>query len=152
MISTCELEVGQVLWLKVKYQIDVVSKIKHPMLIAEIKDDYIEVIALDKTAGKMHQLFHNYNYFINSDNPKETVIFEDSYAQLNTKLTIDKIEELKNARLTLEKLSKSKLNDLLNEYKRYQDKYGIDEQRIVHMTSIDILILNSDLQEKVYSG
>lgn len=152
MISTCELEVGQVLWLKVKYQIDIISKIKHPMLIAEIKDDYIEVIALDKTAGKMHQLFHNYNYFINSDNPKEIVIFEDSYAQLNTKLTIDKIDELKNARLTLEKLSKSKLNDLLNEYKRYQDKYGIDEQRIVHMTNIDILILNPDLQEKVYNN
>lgn len=149
MISTCELEVGQVLWLKVKYQIDIISKIKHPMLIAEIKKDYIEVIALDKTAGKMHQLFHNYNYFINSDNPKETVIFEDSYAQLNTKLTIDKIDEL---RITLEKLSEIKLNDLLNEYKRYQDKYGIDEQRIVHMTSIDILFLNPDLQERVYSN
>ena len=150
MISTCELDVGQVLWLKVKYQIDVVSKIKHPMLIAEIKDDYIEVIALDKTAGKMHQLFHNYNYFINSDSPKESVIFEDSYAQLNTKLTIDKIDELKNARMTLEKLSKIKLNNLLNEYKKYQSKYGIDEQRIVHMTNIDILILNPDLQENVY--
>ena len=80
------------------------------------------------------------------------MIFEDSYAQLNTKLTIDKIDELKNARMSLEKLSKSKLNDLLNEYKRYQNKYGIDEQRIVHMTNFDILLLNPDLQEKVYSN
>ena len=31
-----ELEVGQVLWLKVRYQIDIVSNIKHPMLIAKI--------------------------------------------------------------------------------------------------------------------
>lgn len=74
------LEVGQVLWLKVRYQIDVVSDVKHPMLIAKIEDEYIEVIALDKTAGKMHQLFHNYNLYIDSLNPKEKVIFEDSYA------------------------------------------------------------------------
>ena len=80
-----------------------------------------------------------FNWAINSDNPKETVIFEDSY-------------ELKNARMSLEKLSKSKLNDLLNEYKRYQNKYGIDEQRIVHMTNVDILLLNPDLQEKIYSN
>ena len=55
-----ELQVGQVLWLKVRYQIDVISDVKHPMLIAKIENDYIEVIALDKTSGKMHQLFHNY--------------------------------------------------------------------------------------------
>ena len=35
--------------------------------------------------------------------------------------------------------------------KRYQDKYGIDEQRIVHMTSIDILLLNHVLQEIIIS-
>lgn len=29
-----ELEIGQILWLKVRYQIDVVSNIKHPMLFA----------------------------------------------------------------------------------------------------------------------
>ena len=45
-----ELEIGQILWLKVKYQIDVISEVKHPMLIAKIATDYIEVIALDKTA------------------------------------------------------------------------------------------------------
>ena len=53
-----KLEVGQVLWLKVKYQIDIVSEVKHPMLIAKIEEDYIEVIALDSTKGKMHQLYH----------------------------------------------------------------------------------------------
>ena len=47
-----KLEVGQVLWLKVRYQIDVVSNIKHPMLICKIEDNYIEVIAIDKTAFK----------------------------------------------------------------------------------------------------
>ncbi len=144
-----ELEIGQVLWLKVKYQIDVTSEVKHPMLIAKIEDNYIEIIALDKTAGKMHQLFHNYNFYINIDNPHEDVIMEDSYAQLNTKLTIDKIEELKNARRTLKKLSKEKLEELLENYKEYQTKYGVEEQRIVHMTNNEILYLNPDLQSNL---
>ena len=144
-----DLEIGQVLWLKVRYQIDIVSETNHPMLIAKIENDYIEVIALDKTAGKMHQLFHNYNLYIDSENPKEKVIYEDSYAQLNTKLTIDKIQELKNSRKTKEKLSKDKLKEVLDKYKNYQDKYGVDEQRIVHMTNNEILYLNPNLQKKV---
>ena len=37
-----DLEIGQVLWLKVRYQIDVVSTVNHPMVIADIKNDYIE--------------------------------------------------------------------------------------------------------------
>lgn len=146
MINTADIEIGQVLWLKVKYQIDIVSEIKHPMLVAKIEKDYIEVIALDSTAGKMHQLFHNYNYYIDSDNPKETVIFEDSYAQLNTKLTIDKIEELKLSRKTLNKISSNKLNDILFQYQNYQNKYGVEEQRIVHMSKKEILFLNPYLK------
>lgn len=31
------LKVGQILWLKVRYQIDVISTVKHPMLIANMK-------------------------------------------------------------------------------------------------------------------
>lgn len=149
MISTADIEIGQVLWLKVKYQIDIVSEIKHPMLVAKIEKDYIEVIALDKTSGKIHQLFHNYNYYIDSDNPKETAIFEDSYAQLNTKLTIDKIEELKFSRKTLDKISANKLNDILFEYQNYQSKYHVEEQRIVHMARNEILYLNPYLQENL---
>ncbi len=51
-----DLKIGQVLWLKVRYQIDKVSEVKHPMLIAEIYDDYIEIIAIDKTAGRLQNL------------------------------------------------------------------------------------------------
>lgn len=133
MKNISNIEIGQILWLKVRYQIDVTSETKHPMLIAKIKNDYIEVIALDKTAGKMHQLFHNYNYYIDSNNPKETAIFEDSYAQLNTKLTIEKIE------------------NILSEYENYQKNYGIEEQRIVHMTKNEILLLNANLQKSLVS-
>lgn len=149
---TNKIEVGQVLWLKVKYQIDVTSKVKYPMLVAKVFDDYIEIIALDKTADKMHLLFHNYNYYINSTNPKETVISEDSYAQLNTKLTLDNVEELKTTRKNNGKLSKNKLQDLLTEYDIYQEEYGVDEQRIVHMSKEEILNLNPDLKKEETLG
>lgn len=90
------------------------------MLIAEIADDYIEVIAIDKTAGKLQNLYYPYNWYINFDNPKETVLHEDSYAQFNTKLTIELFNELLSYRRTEDTLSKEKLNELLNEYKNYQ--------------------------------
>ena len=35
------------------------------MLIAEINDEYIEVIAIDKTAGKLQNLYYTYNKYIN---------------------------------------------------------------------------------------
>lgn len=145
MNQRTELEIGQVLWLRVRYQIDVEALVEHPMLIADIKDDYIEIIALDKTAGKLHQLFHEYNYYIDSSNPKEKVISEDSYAQLNTKLTIEYIEELKYAKRTDDKLSTAKLKDLLKEYSDYQNTHNLEDQRIVHMTKEDILKLNTQL-------
>ena len=92
--------------MKVRYQIEKVSDKEHPMLIADIKKDYIEVIAIDKTVGKLQNLYYPFNKYINSDNPKETVIREDSYAQLNTKLTIELFDELSNYRKTIDTLSK----------------------------------------------
>lgn len=137
-----DLKIGQILWLKVRYQIDKVSEVKHPMLIAEINDDYVEVIAIDKTAGKLQNLYYPYNWYINSENPKETVLYEDSYAQFNTKLTIELFSELSIYRTTKDTLSKNKLDELLNEYKNYQEKNKIKEERIVHMTKYELLELN----------
>lgn len=115
------------------------------MIISKIEKDYIEVIAIDKTKGKLHQLFHNYNYYLNCSNPKETVIFEDSHAQLNTKLTIDNIEELKYFRKTLDKLSNKKLQELLKKYEEYHNSNVLDEKRIVHMNKEEILKLNEEI-------
>lgn len=152
MIDESKLEVGQVLWLNVKYQKNVESKVEHPMLICRVEKKTIEVIALDKTAGKLHQLFHKYYYFINSLNPKESVIFEDSYAQLNTKLTIELTEELIKARKTVNKLSQDKLQDLIETYNDYQKYNKIDNDRIVYMSSVETLKLNPNLkQDKVLS-
>ena len=68
---------------------------------------------------------------------------------MNTKLTIEKNAVLKNARKTTKKLSKEKLMNLLKEYEKYQNKYGVEEQRIVHMTINEILMLNPDLSNKL---
>lgn len=149
MILKSNLQVGQVLWLKVRYQIDVVSDVEHPMLIAKIEDDFIEVIAIDKTFGKMQCLYHDYNFYINSKNSKESVIYEDSYAQLNTKITIELTDELKNSRKTETKLSSNKLNELLNEYEIYQKTHNLDEARIVYMTKDELLKLNPDIKNKI---
>ncbi len=141
---TDNLKIGQILWLKVRYQLDKVADEKHPMLIAKIYDDYIEVIAIDKTKGRLHQLFRPYNYYINSQNPKEKVLFEDSYAQLNTKLTIERFDDLSTYRKTDECLSQEKLEDLLTYYEDYQTNNKLDKERIIHITKEELLKLNQN--------
>ena len=118
------------------------------MLIAKINKEYIEVIAIDKTAGKLQNLYYPYNRYINSENPKETVLYEDIYAQLNTKLTLENFADLKKYRKTKDLLSKTKLNELLNDYKDYQNNNRIKEERIVHMTKYEILKLN-EINQKI---
>ncbi len=140
-----DLKVGQVLWLKVRYQIDKVATIKHPMLIADIKDDYIEVIALDKIAGKLQNLYYPYNWYIDATNPVEKVIREDSYAQFNTKLTIERFAEITKYRQTQELLSTKKLEELLINYQDYQKNNRIREEQIVYMSKYEILQLNENV-------
>ena len=139
-----ELEIGQILWLKVRYQKDIVAKIAHPMLVAIIGIDNkkIEVIAIDKAKNKLSQLYSEANYFIDSENPKEKVISVDSYAQLNNTLTIEYFPELIQYRKTTSKLSKDKLDDLINDYKKYHKNNSIPKERQVYMTKEDILKLN----------
>lgn len=71
-----DIEVGQVLWLKVRYQSKVVSEVSHPMLVAVVnkEEKVIEVIAIDKAKDKIHQLFNQANFFIDSESPKEEII------------------------------------------------------------------------------
>ena len=140
------LEVGQVLWLKVRYKTNVVAKQAHPMLVAIISIDgeKIEVIAIDKARDKISQLYNEANYFLDSENPKEKVIYVDSYAQLNNTLTIEYFPELTQFRKTKEKLSQDKLEDLINDYKIYHKKNFIPDERKVHMTKDEILKLNKE--------
>lgn len=139
-----DLEIGQVLWLNVRYKTNVISKVPHPMLvaIANIEDNIIEVIAIDKAKEKIYQLFNEANLFINSDNPKEKAILVDSYAQLNNSLKIEYFPELVKFRKTKAKLSQKKLNELLDEYKKYHENNIIPPERIVYMSKEEILKMN----------
>ena len=140
-----ELEIGQVLWLKIRYQTNITAKVAHPMLVAivNIEDNNIEVIAIDKASDKMAQLYNEANSFIDSDNPKEKVIFVDSYAQLNNTLIIEYFPELVKFRKSKAKLSKEKLDELLKEYEDYHKNNIIPDERIVYMSKEEILKLNS---------
>lgn len=116
------------------------------MLVAVVnkEEKIIEVIAIDKARDKMHQLFSEANLFIDSESPKEKVIYVDSYAQLNNILTIEYFPGLIKYRKTKDKLSSVKLNDLLKEYNNYKNNNIIPDYRIVHMTKEEILELNND--------
>ena len=141
-----KLEIGQVLWLKVRYKTNTVAAYKHPMLVAiiDIDENKIEVIAIDKARDKISQLYNEANYFLDSENPKEKVIHEDSYAQLNNTLTIEYFSGLSKYRKTTAKLSKEKLEDLINDYRIYHKNNFIPDERKVHMTKEEILSLNED--------
>lgn len=139
-----DLEIGQVLWLKVRYKTNVVADKVHPMLVAviDIDEDKIEVIAIDKARDKISQLYNEANYFLDSENPKEKVIYVDSYAQLNNTLTIEYFPELIKYRKTTATLSNDKLTDLINDYRIYHQNNFIPDERKVHMTKDEILKLN----------
>ena len=136
------LEVGQILWLKVRYKTNITAKQLHPMLVAVINVDEnkIEVIAIDKAKDRLYQLYNEANYFLDSNNEK--VIYVDSYAQLNNKLTIEYFPELIQFRKTKEKLSEDTLKDLLKDYENYHKNNIILDERKVYMTKEEILNLN----------
>lgn len=140
------LEVGQVLWLKVRYKTDIIAKYAHPMLVAiiSVDENKIEVIAIDKAKDKISQLYNEANHFLDSDNPCEKVIYVDSYAQLNNTLTIEYFPELVKFRKTPEKLSKKKLDDLIDDYNEYHNNNFIPDERKIHMTKEEVLKLNQD--------
>lgn len=141
-----DLKVGQVLWLRVRYQIDKISPYEHPMLIYKIEEDSIRLIAIDKVSGRTYQLFHPYNHFISHTDPIETVIYEDSYAQLNTIIDIELFDELSKARRTTDLLSMVKRCDVFKRYEDYPNKYTIPEERIVYMTKEEVISLNDFLE------
>lgn len=137
-----KLIVGQVLWLKIRYQKDKVSNIKHPLLIAKINKKSIELIAIDKIKGQLYNLYYPFNKYISCTNPIEKVISKDSYAQLNNKIIIENFESLKKYRKTINTLSKNKLKELLNDYFEYQKNTIIKKERKVYIKKEELKELN----------
>ena len=137
-----KLIVGQVLWLKIRYQKDKISNIKHPLLIAKINKKSIELIAIDKIKGQLYNLYYPFNKYISCTNPIEKVISKDSYAQLNNKIIIENIESLKKYRKTINTLSKNKLKEQLKDYFKYKKNTIIKEERKVYIKKEELKELN----------
>lgn len=140
-----KLEVGQVLWLKLKFDNkQEYSSIKHPYLIIEI-DKHIRLVNLlqfDSLAGKEYNILMKENYFVSCDEPEETVIYKDSYIQLNRIIHVQLCEELKQYRKTTDKLSRGKLELIAKKYSDYIVSNDIADSRISTYSKEDILANN----------
>ena len=140
-----DLEIGQVLWLVLRFNNNGdVSKTRHPYLIVDIDDclGTIELAQMDSLDGKEYKAFLKSNKVIYSDDPIETVVSKDGYAQLDNTFLIEQCSELACFRKTNDKLSAVKLNEVVNAYMNYHKTHHIDENKSIYITRSELLLLN----------
>ncbi len=146
------IEIGQVIWLKIRFnKSGVIADKEHPLLVVDIdkENNVIEVAHLDHVdEDNYYHALLRYNHLIENSNPPETVIFQNSYMQMNNVFKLDNIPELIKKRRTTDKLSKEKLNIALSKYKNYQLNNYIQDERIVYMDREEIISINPDLIEQ----
>lgn len=136
-----DLEIGQVLSLKIRFNNDgVISKIRHPYLIVGIDTEFntVEIAQMDSLDKKEYKAAMKSNKVIFCENPQETVIDADSYVQLDNTLKIELYDGLKAYRRQTDKLSLDKLNSVLLAYQMYHQKHRIDENKQVYMTKDEL--------------
>jgi len=140
----CNLEVGQVLSLKLRFNNDgKISEGKHPYLIIDIVDyevKCVEIAQLDTI--KPYKLIRLSNTPIYCDNPNETVIDKNSYIQLDNKIQIEYFDDLIKYRRQPDKLSENKLEDVLEAYDNYHKTNIIESNKIVYITKEELLGYN----------
>ena len=143
------IEVGQVIWLKMRFNKngDIAAK-EHPLLVVDVdnENNVVEVAHLDHVdKDNYYHALLKYNHLIEKDNPPETVIFQNSYMQMNNVFKLENIPELTKKRKTTDKLSNEKLDVAIRKYKNYHLNNYIQEERIVYMDKEEILSINPDL-------
>lgn len=137
-----DLEVGQVLSLKIRYNnTGLVATSKHPYLIVEV-DDVVEIAQIDSLVGKEFKAAMKSNKTVFCDDPQETVIDKDSYVQLDNSFKIEYFDDLSRYRRQAYKLSPQKLSDVLSSYNTYHETHEIEEIKNVYMDEKEILGLN----------
>lgn len=147
------IQVGQVLYLKMRFNnIGDISETAHPYVVFEIdtKNNILEVIQLDSIKPKnMKRLLHykaksgvSPTCIICLDNPRETVISKDSFAQLDNKFLLQNFVGLESFLKSNDKLSDKKLKKLFEKYKEYHKKEFIDENKQVYISKKELLKLN----------
>lgn len=140
-----DLQIGQILWLKIRFNNNGdISTVEHPYLIVDITTDGIQTVEVGQIDSlKPYMLAYKANKAIYVTRPAETVLYRDSYIQLDNKLVIEYFEGLSAFRRTAATLSRGRLRDVLNAYKAYHENNIIDPERSVYMTREEILKYNS---------
>lgn len=147
------IQVGQVLYLKIRFNnIGDISTTVHPYVVfkIDVQNNILEVIQLDSIKPKNMKMLLHYKaksgvsptYIVRFDNPKETVISKDSFAQLDNKFLLQNFAGLEKFLKNSNKLSSIKLKKLFEKYEEYHKKEFIDENKQVYISMEEILKLN----------
>lgn len=141
-----DLEIGQVLWLKIRFNNEgTISKVKHPYLIVDIDSEFgiVEIAQMDSLEGKEFKAAMRSNKVVYVDDPPETVIKRDSYVQLDNSFQVENFASLSRYRSVTDKLSGAKLQSVLSAYKKYHEQHHISENKQVFMKKSEIEELNA---------
>lgn len=141
-----ELKPGQVIWIRARFNNNgATSTARHPYIIIQPNEEmeYYEVAQFDSLAGKEYKAIRLSNKVIYCDDPEETVISKDRFIQMDNKFMIEDYPELVNYRTTEDTLSKSKFDDLVASYNKYQGSHQIDDDKIVYMDKDEVEALNT---------
>ena len=140
------LEIGQVIWLRIRFNnAGSISQSRHPYLIIARDEEYntLELGQIDSLEGKEYKAAFRCNKTILSSNPDETVIYKDSFIQMDNKFLVEDYPELERFRKTLDKLSSPKFEETVAAYTDYQNSHHISENKTVYMTKTEIEELNT---------
>jgi hypothetical protein len=141
-----ELEIGQVVSLRIRFNNrGDIAKSKHPYLVVGIDEELgtVEIAQLDSLKGKEYKSAFKSNKTIFCSDPAETVIDKDSYIQLDNTIRIEDFNGISAYRRQPDKLSKDKLQAVLNAYRHYHDTHIIDENKNVYLDQAEIKMLNT---------
>ncbi len=139
-----DLEIGQVLWLKIRFnRSGTLATVEHPYLIIDIDRQWgtVEVAQIDSVENKRRfKLISKTNKLISCEG--ETVIYKNSYAQLDNSFKLEDFPGLRKFRRKVDKLSTEKFQAVLKAYKDYHEQHEIDDNKVVYMDKKEILELN----------
>ncbi len=136
--------VGQVIALRIRFNNSgMISANRHPYLIVDVGEDYLEIAQIDSLEGKRHKAFFKGNKVIKCHDPEETVIDKDSYIQMDNSIYIELYDDLVKFRRQRDTLSSEKLDDVIKAYDNYHINNVIDDDKIVYLTKEEIESLNN---------
>ena len=109
---------GQILWLIIRLDFFGVFKDVHPYIVLNVDttNNIMEIGQLHSIEGKEYEALSETNTTIYCTNPDEQALPEDSFLQLDNKITVELFPELIMFRRTKECLSARKLDRALRKY------------------------------------